>query len=132
MTLGRLRDCDRGGSVLRELLHLREERRVLGHQPVGGQDLGLLPAPSCESGLGQAPELLGDLRERRPRTVALCRATASAVRGLGLHVPNDEHAPDRDPARSSETAEHLLAHDSFATVAASAPRISAVDVAPGS
>jgi hypothetical protein len=107
-----------------EPLDLEPESGILGHQPVRLEDLSL----ALETG---GPEAFGALREVGCDGVEREQCVARAC-GRGLVVAPHEGAADRDAAGGGEPAELALSHDSVETALASAPRMSAVDVAPGS
>ena len=109
-----------------EVTHTRDERGILGHQPVRLQDLGLVR----ERGLAQAgrssAELLRRPGERGERSV---RVGWVAARG---EVPQDEGPADGDPGRRAQAGQHGGWHHAAAADCSSAARMRAVDVAPGS
>jgi hypothetical protein len=109
---------------LGEPLDLEPESGILGHQPARLEDLRLVLETRGPEAFGALREISCDGVEREQWVARACRR--------GLVVAPHDGAADRDAAGGGESAELALAHDSVETALASAPRMSAVDVAPGS
>ena len=106
-----------------ESFDLEPESGILDHQLVRLENVGLVLEAGRSEAVGASSELGRNGVESGERVAVACRR-------LGI-VPH-EGVPDRDPAGGGETAELALAHFSAETVLARAPRMSVVDVAPGS
>src|SRR5439155_989888 len=124
MTCGCLPKGSDGAELGPEPFDLQSEGGILDHQLVRLENLGLV----LETG---ATEAFGASRELGRDGVESGNWVARACRGR-LFVLPDEGAANRDPAGGGEPAELALAHFSAETVRARAPRMSVVEVAPGS
>ena len=125
-----LRGRERGGRRRQprsELTHPRVEGRILGHQPIRLQDLGLVHEAVVAECAGGTAELQCRLRK--------CGRVRPRVRhGLPRHDLAQHDCPADDySGGGAEAAQHRPLHQaSAATERSSAATMRAVDVAPGS
>ena len=129
VTLRRTHDRDLGHDLERQRRDLGREGRVFGHQPVRLDDLGLVDETRVAQPRRGGPELARDFGEGLERA-CLFTLAAGAVRAQ-LRLAEHERFRRGDASGGSEPTEDALGHCSM-TARSSAPKRSAVDVAPGS
>ena len=125
-----LEDSAGGGRLLRQSVNLLGKRRVLGHQSIRVEDVGLVDVPLGTKPVGGLAELGGEARERREGALLL-HLPAPAVQ-VRLDVPQHQRPTHGDASRRREPRQVALGHCSEATDRSSAARMSTVEVAPGS
>ena len=125
-----LEDSAGGRRLLRQSEDLLGKRRVLGHQSVRVEDVGLVDVPLGTKPVGGLAELGCEARERRKGALLLHFPTPAVQ--VRLDVPQHQRPAHGDASRSREPRQVALGHCSEATDRSSAARMSTVEVAPGS